>query len=196
MPPKLNLAGLEADAGHLVLLSCGLGCLVLILFQAKRIIRLRERYIGLQDTSEARIAAFEERLTAARDECEDARNEADSLRERLGAAEARNAELPASLSSMALEAVETAHKSFLARAGETFEHQQYMATGRLEKLLEPVARNFETFRDRIDALERTRNSEQGALFEQVRALGEQLRETQATTGKLANALDPSVSRAC
>jgi DNA recombination protein RmuC len=188
MPPMMDLAGLEVDAGHLVLALVALFLMGLVLLQVWHRAGLRARHVALRDTSDARCGALEERLAAARESSEYARQENERLRERLDNAEARSAELPASLSSMAREAVETAHKSFLARAGETFEHQQNMVAGRLETVLEPVARNFETFRHRIDALEQTRNSDQGALFEQVRAMSDQLRETQQATGRLASAL--------
>ncbi len=107
---------------------------------------------------------------------------------RLAVAEAQSEEAEKRFANMAHEAVRNAHQEFLRQANETFEHQKTRTRGDLEKLMTPIGETFAEFKKRVDELEKARTSDKSAIFEQVRQMGEQLRETRESTGKLAAAL--------
>ncbi|MEM9738604.1 MAG: DNA recombination protein RmuC [Pseudomonadota bacterium] len=106
----------------------------------------------------------------------------------LAAAEARQESERRDFIAMANKAVEAAHKSFLDRADETFKRHDAAAKGDLAKLMEPIGKNFEDFKSRVEALEKVRTQDKTAIFEQVRAISQQLEQTRSVTGKLVTAL--------
>ncbi|MEO1474363.1 MAG: DNA recombination protein RmuC, partial [Pseudomonadota bacterium] len=106
----------------------------------------------------------------------------------LAAAEARQESERRDFIAMANKAVEAAHKSFLDRADETFKRHDAAAKGNLAKLMEPIGKNFEDFKARVDALEKVRTQDKTAIFEQVKAISQQLEQTRSVTGKLVTAL--------
>lgn len=116
------------------------------------------------------------------------RNRREDAEKRLAVVEARSEESEKRFANMAHEAVRNAHTEFLRQAKETFEHQKTRTHGDLEKLMTPIGETFAEFKKRVDELERVRTSDRSAIFEQVRQIGDQLRETKESTGKLAAAL--------
>lgn len=106
----------------------------------------------------------------------------------LAAAEARQEAERRDFVAMANKAIEAAHKSFLDRADETFKRHDAAAKGNLEKLIEPIGKNFADFKARVDALEKVRTEDKTAIFEQVKAISQQLEQTRSVTGKLVTAL--------
>ncbi|MEM1104918.1 MAG: DNA recombination protein RmuC [Pseudomonadota bacterium] len=106
----------------------------------------------------------------------------------LAAAEARQEAERKDFIAMANRAVESAHRSFVERADETFKRHDAAAQGRLEKLVEPIGKNFSEFKARVEALEKVRTQDKTAIFEQVKAISDQLEHTRSVTGKLVTAL--------
>ena len=81
-----------------------------------------------------------------------------------------------------------AQKQFLELANETFSKHKEGAKGDLEKLIEPIGKNFTEFKQRVEKIEKVRAEDKSAIQEQVKAIGESLHLTRTETGKLVNAL--------
>jgi DNA recombination protein RmuC len=90
--------------------------------------------------------------------------------------------------SLAAEALEASHRRFIDLADETLKKHKEGAQGELGAMLKPIQDSFGQFREKVDAIEKTRSEDRAQLVEQVRAIGEAARVTQETTGKLATAL--------
>jgi DNA recombination protein RmuC len=89
---------------------------------------------------------------------------------------------------MAQGVLARANTQFLQLANETFEKHKEGAKGQLTELMKPIGENFETFRQRVDALEKVRVEDKSALKEQVEAIHASLKVHTAETGKLVSAL--------
>jgi DNA recombination protein RmuC len=90
--------------------------------------------------------------------------------------------------SVAARALGQSQQSFLTLAKETFEKHEKAAAGGVKELVSPVQEQFTKLNDTITKMELARTSDKSALTEQMRQIGAAMSETQAVTGKLANAL--------
>ncbi|MCI4644531.1 MAG: DNA recombination protein RmuC [Hyphomonadaceae bacterium] len=156
---------------------------------------LRTRMMAEAVEQAHRLSVFESEQARLEQELQEARCESqasqDALLEAekaLAAAEARQESERRDFLAMANKAVEAAHRSFLNRADETFKRHDAAAKGRLEKLMDPIGKNFDEFKARVEALEKVRTEDKTAIFEQVKAISEQLEQTRSVTGKLVTAL--------
>jgi DNA recombination protein RmuC len=93
--------------------------------------------------------------------------------------------------ALAAKALEASQRNFMTLANETFEkHKHASATG-VKEVLTPAQEALAKLSTQVEALEKSRTEDKSALGEQMRAIGETLRETQGMTGKLVNALRAS-----
>ncbi len=188
MKPMIVIGGLALDGMHVALL-------VALLLAVGAVFWLRSKFaarelelghgLAVAETESARLAGEAERRSV---ELEAVRSKLAETEQALAAAKARQEAEQANFAALANKAVETAHKSFLERADETFKRHDTEAQGRLQRLMEPIGKNFSEFKARVEALEKVRMEDKSAIFEQVKAIGEQLEHTRSVTGKLVTAL--------
>lgn len=167
-------------------------------------------YRSAQAQSEAAAAKarFEgvDMIRAERDravaECETLRAEANRLGAELaaerGAAAARQqaAEeqakaLTEHFAALATQALDANQQRFIAMANETFEKHRQAAQGGVKDVITPAQEALAKLALQVEALEKSRVNDKAALGEQMRAIGDTLKETQNVTGKLVHALRQS-----
>lgn len=145
------------------------------------------------------IRAERDRLAG---ECETLREEAGRLRAELAAqkaaASARQAAaeehakaLSEHFSALATKALDANQQRFLSLANETFEKHRQAAQGGVKEVVTPAQEALAKLAAQVEALEKARKEEQGALSQQMRTIGDTLKETQNVTGKLVHALRQS-----
>ncbi|MGE0596412.1 MAG: DNA recombination protein RmuC [Hyphomonadaceae bacterium] len=110
---------------------------------------------------------------------------------RAEAAEAQQRALKEHFAALATQALDANRQSFLALANETFEKHKQAAAGGVKEVLTPAQEQLAKLAASVEALEKSRTQDKATLNEQMRAIGETLRETQGVTGKLVNALRAS-----
>jgi DNA recombination protein RmuC len=181
MDPIMTFGTVALDALHLVFLALalGLGFAVWQVRQGAQIARqLLERDL---DAAQAEAERSGQR----------ARTQEALAREaelKLAAAQARSDEEERKFGEMAQGVLARANAQFLQLANETFEKHREGAKGQLTELMKPIGENFETFRQKVDALEKVRTEDKSALKEQVEAIHASLKVHTAETGKLVSAL--------
>jgi DNA recombination protein RmuC len=181
MDPVMTFGTVSLDAAHLVFLALLIG------------LALAFWHFRQSAQSAARMLVHD--LSLARDEAERSGQRVRTLeavaREaelKLAAAEARSAAEEQKFGEMAQGVLARANAQFLQLANETFEKHKEGAKGQLTELMKPIGENFETFRQRVDALEKVRTEDKSALKEQVDAIHASLKVHTAETGKLVSAL--------
>lgn len=188
MEPVITIAGAAFDGVHVgLVLLLGVTLAGLAWLRARmsaEMLDLSHR-LSVAETERDRVLG---ELDTARRDCQTSQSALTEAEKALAAAEARQESERRDFVAMANKAVETAHKSFLNRADETFKRHDAVAQGRLEKLMDPIGKSFAEFKARVEALEKVRTEDKTAIFEQVRAIGEQLEQTRSVTGKLVTAL--------
>ncbi|MEZ5939248.1 MAG: DNA recombination protein RmuC [Hyphomonadaceae bacterium] len=135
---------------------------------------LRDRAQIAERRLEAQDAILKEREAAVARE-----------RERM---EKMQAEAEQRFKSLAQNALVESQKRFVELADETFKKHQEGAKGDLGAMLKPIQETFGQFREKVDAIEKTRAEDRAKLDEQLRNVGETARMTHEVTGKLASAL--------
>jgi DNA recombination protein RmuC len=100
-------------------------------------------------------------------------------------------EVEKSFLALAAQALDANQQRFLAMANETFEKHRNAAQGGVKEVLAPVKEAFAKLSGSVDALEKARLQDKSALGEQMRQIGQSLRDTRDVTGKLVNALRAS-----
>jgi DNA recombination protein RmuC len=181
MPPIVTIGSLELDLIHvaLLLLAVGLG---VYLWQARQGGALeRQRLLAERDGAQGEVTRLRQREQTLDAVARDAQL-------KLAAAEARSAEDERKFAELAQGVLARANTMFLERAEETFKRHREGAQGELKELMKPIGENFETFRQKVEALEKVRIEDKSLLSEQVKAIGESLHRNTAETGKLVNAL--------
>ena len=181
MPPIVTIGSLELDLIHvaLLLLAVGLG---VYLWQARQGRALeRQRLLAERDGAQGEVTRLRQREQTLDAVARDAQL-------KLAAAEARSAEDERKFAELAQGVLARANTMFLERAEETFKRHREGAQGELKELMKPIGENFETFRQKVEALEKVRIEDKSLLSEQVKAIGESLHRNTAETGKLVNAL--------
>jgi DNA recombination protein RmuC len=198
-----NLAiGIEArflDWLHFVLIAAALGASVFALLarrsaspdlariEAERD-QLRETAAGLKserDGLRSRAEEADRREAAAGAKL--AERDASFAREREQAARLQ-AEGEARFRALANEALLKSQEQFVAMADETLKKHKEGAAGELKALMQPIQENFVQFRDKVDAIEKTRSEDRARLDETLKSVGETARLTAETTNKLSSAL--------
>jgi DNA recombination protein RmuC len=97
-------------------------------------------------------------------------------------------EVERSFEALAAQALAANQQSFLTLANETFAHHQTSAAGSVKEVVGPVQEQFAKLSETIQAIETARLQDRSALGEQMRAIGDTLKETQVVTSKLTQAL--------
>ncbi len=155
----------------------------------------QQRRGGLSPADQHKLHGYEA-LVAERDA---ERRRADELALQLASETARAGEREAAMreaaqnlertfETLANRALSQSNQAFLAQAKETFEAQQKLAAGGVKEVVAPVEAQFKLLSETIAKMELARTSDKSALTEQMRQIGAAMSQTQAVTGKLANAL--------
>ncbi len=181
MDPLVIIGSVAFDIGHVLLLLAVIG-LGVYAWQGSQGSALREHLLK-RDLDAVRADAERNGQRAITLE-----RVAQDAQLRLAAAEARSAEDERKFGEMAQDVLARANAQFLQLANETFEKHKEGAKGQLTELMKPIGENFETFRQKVDALEKVRTEDKSALREQVEAIQASLRVQTAETGKLVSAL--------
>lgn len=170
----------------------------------------------LLQKSQAGLAASSQELAAARARLESsaalererdaARLEAQDLRAKLSAMEATVSErsraaaeresqlielkrqLEAQFAQMANQALAQSQTQFLQLANETFEKHQTAASGGVQAVLAPVQEHVLKLAATVEAMDKARAEERGALSQRLVEIGQHMAQTQAVTAKLVTAL--------
>ncbi len=93
--------------------------------------------------------------------------------------------------ALAAKALEASQQNFMALANETFEKHSQAAKGGVKEVMTPAQEALAKLAGQVEALEKSRTQDKAALGEQMRAIGDTLKETQGVTGKLVQALRQS-----
>jgi DNA recombination protein RmuC len=107
------------------------------------------------------------------------------------AAEEQSKGLEKQFVALAAQALDANQQRFLSLANETFEKHKAAAQGGMKEVVGPAQEALAKLAGSVEALEKARLQDKSALGEQMRAIGETLKETQGVTGKLVNALRAS-----
>jgi DNA recombination protein RmuC len=160
----------------------------------------------LAERNAAVLIAENKALAAAAEEREAARQEARDLAAKLAASESAGAareaaarereqallafkvEVENTFGALAGQVLAQSEERFLTLANETFKSHQTAAAGGVKEVVGPVQEAFLKLTERVDALDKSRLQEASAIAEQIRHVGDALKETRGLTGKLVNAL--------
>lgn len=181
MDPIMTFGTVALDALHLVFLVAALG-LGFALWQLRQTAKNASDLLARDlDAAQAEAERNGQRAKTA----EAVAREAELA---LAEARARSAEDERKFGELAQGVLARANAQFLQLANESFEKHKEGAKGQLTELMKPIGENFETFRQRVDALEKVRTEDKSALKEQVEAIHASLKVHTAETGKLVSAL--------
>lgn len=161
-----------------------------------------------QEAAATAKARFEgvDMIRAERDravaECETLRAEASRLAAELAAqkagaaarqaaAEEQAKALKEHFSLLATQALDANQQRFLSLANETFEKHRQAAQGSVKDVVTPAQEALSKLAAQVEALEKSRTQDKASLTEQMRSIGDTLKETQNITGKLVHALRQS-----
>ncbi len=161
-----------------------------------------------QEAAAAAKARFEgvDMIRAERDravaECDALRTETSKLAAELAAEKASAATRQAAaeehakaltehFAALAAKALDANQQRFLSLANETFEKHRQAAQGSVKDVVTPAQEALAKLTAQVETLEKSRKEEQGALAQQMRTIGDTLKETQNVTGKLVHALRQS-----
>ena len=181
MTPVITIGSAGFDLVHVVLLLIAAGLGVYLWQSRQRGDVERERLLAERNGAQDEVSRLRQREQTV----EAARRDAEL---KLAAAEARSAEDERKFAELAQGVLARANSIFLERAEETFKRHREGAQGELKELMKPIGENFETFRQKVEAIEKVRVEDKSAIQEQVKAIHESLRINTAETGKLVNAL--------
>jgi len=146
-----------------------------------------ERAAALADRDAARAEAA--RMAVALSAAESAATvRAQAVEEREKAMLEMRAELETSFRALASQALASNEQRFLTLANETFEKHKETASGGVKEVLAPVQEAFGKLAESVGAMDKARTEDKAALTEQMRQIGEALKETQGVAGKLVTAL--------
>jgi DNA recombination protein RmuC len=97
-------------------------------------------------------------------------------------------EAEARFKSLADAALLKSQQQFVQIADETLKKHQAGASGELGKMLKPIQESFGQFREKVDAIQKERAEDRASLSQQIKQVGESVRQTEMVAGKLATAL--------
>jgi DNA recombination protein RmuC len=98
------------------------------------------------------------------------------------------AEGEARFKSLADAALLKSQQQFVAIADETLKKHQAGAAGELGKMLKPIQETFGEFKTKVEAIQKERSEDRAKLSEQIKQVGDSVRQTEMVAGKLATAL--------
>ena len=78
---------------------------------------------------------------------------------KLAASQARSEDDERKFAQLAQGVLSQANALFLERADETFKRHREGAQGELKELMKPIGENFETFRQKVEAIEKVRTED-------------------------------------
>ncbi len=116
------------------------------------------------------------------------RARAEAFAEKEATLHALRGEVEKTFSGLAVQALASSEQRFLTLANETFEKHKAAAQGGVREVVAPVQEHFVKLTEAIAALDKSRTQDKSALSEQMRQIAESMSQTQAVTGRLANAL--------
>lgn len=181
MTPVIVIGSAGFDIVH-VLLTLALAGLAVYLWQGRQSRAARDelvaRDLDFERAAVAKLRQREQTLEAVLREAE----------LKLAALQARSADDEQKFAQLAQGVLSQANALFLERADETFKRHREGAQGELKELMKPIGENFETFRQKVEAIEKVRTEDKSALKEQVDAIHFSLKVHTAETGKLVSAL--------
>lgn len=148
----------------------------------------RDQALAARDGANGVIAQLQAELAG---HVSTAAERARAAEEKEQALTALRAEVETRFQALAAQALAASEQRFLALANETFEKHQTSASGGVKEVLAPVQEAFTKLSATVEAIEKSRTVDKSTLAEQMRAIGETLKETQSVTGKLVNALRAS-----
>lgn len=145
----------------------------------------RDAAVVERDAMRAEAARLQGELRAAESA---AAVRAQAVEEREKAVAEMRAEFERNFALLATQALERNEKRFLTLANETFEKHKEAASGGVKEVLAPVQEAFGRLAETVGAMDKARTEDKAALTEQMRQIGETLKETQGVAGKLVTAL--------
>jgi DNA recombination protein RmuC len=98
------------------------------------------------------------------------------------------AESEARFKALADAALLKSQQQFVQIADETLKKHKEGAQGELGKMLKPIQETFGQFREKVEAIQKERAEDRAQLSEQIKTVGESVRQTEVVAGKLASAL--------
>jgi DNA recombination protein RmuC len=148
----------------------------------------RDALVVARETAQAEASRLQSELSALSSAAAERDKAAEEKEQSL---RALRADVETTFQALAAQALTSSEQRFLALANETFEKHQTSASGGVKEALAPVQEQFAKLSATVEAIEKARTSDKSTLAEQMRAIGETLKETQGVTGKLVNALRAS-----
>ncbi len=138
------------------------------------------------------VAALRQRAEAAEkahaaDAAKMAERDASMVREREQLAKMQ-AESEARFKSLADAALLKSQQQFVQIADETLKKHKEGAEGELGKMLKPIHETFGQFQKKVDEIQKERAEDRAKLTEQIKTVGDSVRQTEVVAGKLASAL--------
>jgi|JI10StandDraft_1071094.scaffolds.fasta_scaffold01493_17 DNA recombination protein RmuC len=97
-------------------------------------------------------------------------------------------ESEARFKALAEAALLKSQQQFVQIADETLKKHKEGAEGELGKMLKPIQESFGLFREKVDEIQKERAEDRAKLSEQIKTVGESVRQTEMVAGKLATAL--------
>ncbi|HPE49251.1 MAG TPA: DNA recombination protein RmuC [Hyphomonas sp.] len=181
MEPVVTIAGAGFDLAHLILFL-GAICFAVAgyVVSAKGREKVHRLTLELEHATDER-EQFRQRVLTLDAALRQAEQD-------LAGARARSEEDERKFADLAQGVLRQANAQFLQLANETFEKHKEGAQGHLRELMKPIGENFETFRQKVEAIEKVRAEDKSALQEQVKAVHESLKQHTQETGKLVSAL--------
>jgi DNA recombination protein RmuC len=151
---------------------------------ADRCPKLEAELAGLRAEKEALAAA---KAAYERGEAE----RADAFAKQLAQIKELETKLEAKFGELASKAVETAHDSFLKRAGERLTHEGQQNEAKLKALIAPVETTLKRYEEKLNAVEKERVDHYAGLREAVQTLHAGHTAVRDETARLVNALRSS-----
>jgi DNA recombination protein RmuC len=90
--------------------------------------------------------------------------------------------------ALAEAALLKSQQQFVQIADETLKKHKEGAEGELGKMLKPIQESFGQFREKVEAIQKERAEDRASLVQQIKQVGESVRQTEMVAGKLATAL--------
>ena len=98
------------------------------------------------------------------------------------------AEGEARFKALADAALLKSQQQFVQIADETLKKHQAGASGELGKMLKPIQETFGQFQKKVDDIQKERAEDRATLAQQIKSVGDSVRQTEVVAGKLASAL--------
>lgn len=90
--------------------------------------------------------------------------------------------------TLAEQALLKSQQQFVQIADETLKKHKEGAEGELGKMLKPIQDTFGQFQKKVDEIQKERAEDRATLAEQIKTVGNSVRQTEVVAGKLASAL--------